>query len=233
MEFVLIGIVAFGVIIIVIIAIIVSLLKKARNKVLEIDAVVKPYWSAIKSADQEQISRPKSLSGTENIHRIGIDKDFPEMNIDVAKTLISNFLPEYFLALSTGDIDRIRDNCSSQFCDKILAAGSLGKTTYKDVLVHKVVVSDYRKNSEEATISFQAALQYKSSKKKRLSQEKYTILYSYYLDYGDEGENVSLTCNYCGAPLEIVGAKVCPYCGAEISASIVRTWKITDVKYLD
>lgn len=200
----------------------------------KIRAAVRPYGQilqAIKDADDSQMRTPKSLSGTEPVHRDKLNKDFPEMNIDVAKTIISNFLSEYFAALSDGNIDRIKEDCSSQLCDKIIANAKTNRITYSDVKVHRVVVSDYKKNNKEATITFQAAVQYVSSRTKKISQEKYLVLYSYYLDYGDEGENASLVCPYCGAPIDTIGMKVCPYCDNAIEASIVRTWKITDVKY--
>lgn len=231
------ALVAFLIIFIMTIAIIINVVKSVksktrilRNNIDNLAAGAMLAYTAVKAADQDQMTRPRTLDGTENIYRPEIKKDFPEMNFEVAKSLIRNFLPEYFKALSTGDVSIIRDDCSRQFCDMLVATSDMDKKTYSDVKVHKVVISNYKKDTMEATITFQAAVQYQINNSSRISQEKYVIEYSYYLDYGDEGENVSLRCHHCGAPISSVGVKICPYCDSQIEASIVRTWKITDVK---
>lgn len=187
----------------------------------------------IKQADAAQMSTPKSLSGTESVYRDMILKDFPEFSIELARSYIKGFLPEYFHALSIGDVFGIRDNCTSQFADSLQSDIDTKKlegkalSGFSDVTVHKVVISGYKRTNEEALITFEAAVQYRIGT--RLSQHKYKVLYAYFLQYGARGENESLKCQNCGAPIDSVGEKVCRYCGEAIKASIERTWKITDV----
>ena len=187
----------------------------------------------IKEADTVQMITPKSLSGTESVYRDIILKDFPEFNVELARGYIKSFLPEYFHAMSTANVTGIRDNCTAQFCDSLQSQFDSTKLTgnslqrYSSVKVHNAVISGYNKNGCEATISFEAALEYALNG--RLSQHKYKILYSYFLSYGAKGENESLKCSNCGAPISTLGEKVCPYCGEAIEASVERTWKITDV----
>lgn len=189
--------------------------------------------SAVKQADAAQMSTPKSLSGTEPVYRDMILKDFPEFGIELARSYIKGFLPEYFNALSSGDFLGIRDNCTSQFVDS-LQSGIDSKrlegakpNEYSAVKVHKVVISGYKRTNEEAIVTFDAAVEYRIGEK--LSQHKYKILYVYFLQFGSKGENESLKCQNCGAPISSVGEKVCPACGEAIEASIERTWKIADV----
>lgn len=190
-------------------------------------------FSAVKQADADQMSTPKSLSGTEPVYRDMILKDFPEFGIELARSYIKGFLPEYFHAVSSGDVLGIRDNCTSQFADS-LESGIASKRLegaesdeFTAVKVHKVVISGYKRTNEEALITFEAAVEYRNGG--RLSQHKYKILYVYFLQFGSRGENESLKCQNCGAPITSIGVKVCPACGEAIEASIERTWKITDV----
>ncbi len=188
--------------------------------------------NAIKVADTAQMTTPKTLSGTEPVYRDMIKKDFPEFNLELARSYIKGFLPEYFHALSSGNVSGIRDNCSAQFCDSLQSQLDNKKLTgkmfesYNGIKVHNAVISGYTKNGYEATIAFEAAVEYVLNG--RLSQHKYKIMYSYFLSYGARGENESLKCSNCGAPISTLGEKVCAYCGEMIEASLERTWKVTD-----
>lgn len=190
-------------------------------------------YDAIKEADTIQMTTPKTLSGTEPVYRNMVLKDFPEFNLELARSYIKGFLPEYFHAKSTGSVSGIRDNCSAQFCDSLQSQLDSKKLSgqpferYESVRVHNAVISGYTKNGYEAAITFEAAVEYALNGK--LSQHKYKILYSYFLSYGARGENESLKCSNCGAPISTLGEKVCVYCGEAIEASVERTWKITDV----
>lgn len=217
-------------IILVIVLIVASAVFSAKKR---FGSSVSEILNTIKQADAEQMSTPKSLSGTEPVWRDKIAADFPELDLTLAKGYIKGFLPEYFSALSKGDVSGIRDNCTSQLCESLKASldGQRleGKTLEQcsNVLVHKVVVSGYTRSNEDAQITFEAAVQYMLSG--RLSQHKYKIMYSYFLEYGSKGENASLKCQNCGAPISTIGEKVCPYCGEAIEASVERTWKVSEI----
>lgn len=206
------------------------ILKSVKN--FTSNSSLRGIFNAVKEADTAQMTTPKTLSGTESVYRNMILKDFPEFNLELARSYIKGFLPEYFHAKSIGSVSGIRDNCSTQFCDSLQSQLDSIKLTgqqpqrYDGVKVHNAVVSGYTKNGYEATITFEAAVEYVLNG--RLSQHKYKILYSYFLSYGAKGENESLKCSNCGAPISTLGEKVCIYCGEAIEASVERTWKITD-----
>lgn len=194
---------------------------------------VSQLFDAIKAADDEQMHTPKTLSGTESIHLSQLRKDFPSFNPTLAKTYIKSFTTEYFAAMKEKrtDLKSFEDTCSRQLIEMMTAEFAAPAVTYSQVKIHRVVISDYRKNVDEANVFFQLALQYVSSKTNRLSQEKYTVTYSYFLETGAQGEMASVICQHCGAPVNSLGAKVCPYCDAAITAvAMDRTWKITDIK---
>lgn len=188
--------------------------------------------STIKAADDEQMYRPKTLMGTESIHLAKISKDFPEFNERLAKSYVKSVANAYFTTMSTGKFpEDIKPICSEQFSFSCEADAESSDVTYADVKIHKIVISDYRKSGDEAVIEFQMALQYVSNRTNRLSQEKYKADYSYFLEYGGEGDAASLICQNCGAAINSLGIKVCPYCEAAITAvSIERAWKVTDFK---
>lgn len=214
------GIVAYGVY---------SIKRSIKRKLSKVSQLL----DVIKSADDEQMHTPKTLSGTESIHLSQIRRDFPDFNPTLAKTYIKSFVTEYFAAMKEQrtDLTSFEDNCSKQLIEMMMAEFASPACTYSQVKIHKVVISDYRKNVDEANVFFQLALQYVSSKTNRLSQEKYTVTYSYFLETGAQGEMASVICQHCGAPVNSLGAKVCPYCDAAITAvAMDRTWKITDIK---
>lgn len=201
-------------------------LGSARSTIDSVSRIV----DMAKAADQEQMTTPKSLSGVEYVVEPKIKKDFPEFNSELAKNYIKSFMPTYFSALSTGDVSGLEKYAARQFCDAVAAQHNSANVVYKNVLVHKVVISAYRKQSDEAVVEFQAAVQFTTNKGDRLNQEKYTISYTYFLEYGAKGENVSLECPNCGAGISKLGTKVCPFCDHALPAAIERTWKVTDVR---
>ncbi len=205
-------------------------IQKAKRAVQSISNVM----DTIKTADDEQMYTPKTLSGLESIHLKKIESDFPEFNPSLAKTYIKSFVNEYFAAMKAHkrELTSFEDTCSKQFIELMTAKFSdIKATTYSQVKIHKIVISDYKKTNDEADVYFELALQYIPSNTNRLTQEKYTVTYSYFLESGSQGEMASIICSHCGAPINTLGAKVCPYCDSAVAAvSVDRTWKVTDLK---
>ena len=186
----------------------------------------------IQRATEEAEHTPKSLSGSESLHRQKLMKDFPEFDFDAAKQIISGVLSGYFTILSErSGTDRIEKNCTPAFITELESKIISENKVYSNFKIHRIVVSDYRKNHDEAILTYQAALQYQFSGK-AVTQWVYEIKYVYYLAEGGDNENASLTFEYCGAPISSVGNKVCEFCGSEIHASVERTWKINKISKL-
>ena len=172
---------------------------------------------------------PLTLSNNESVMLMRIRKDFPEFNADVAKQTVSGAVAEYFAVLSSGTgIEKLKGVCTAAFVNELDGIVQNGTYRYNDVKLHKTVICDYRKRADEAVITYQTALEY-ALPNKALSQHICETKYVYYLSQDSDGENASLICQNCGAPISTVGIKVCEYCGAQINASVERTWKVNAI----
>lgn len=183
----------------------------------------------IQAVTDETSSTPRTLSGSEGLMLMRIKKDFPEFNADVARQIVIGALSKYFAVLNErSGTDRLADCCTDAFIIDLEGQLVNGVRSFSGAKIHKAVISDYRKTFGEAVVTFQAAVEYRPEGK-ALMQYVYEVKYVYYLSEDNEGENASLICSYCGAPISTVGTKVCEYCGAEIQASVERTWKINSI----
>lgn len=189
----------------------------------------KSLLEQIEKATEETAYTPRTLTGTESIVRPKILRDFPEFDIEAARQIVTSVLSKYFVILSerTGTA-QIEDKCTDAFINELESVLMNESKVYSNSKVHRVVISDYRKRSDEAVITFQAAVQYQFQGK-LMTQYVYEVKYIYYLAEGDNGENASLICSHCGAEISTVGAKVCEYCGASVQASVERTWKVNNI----
>ena len=216
-----------GVVIFVVITV-----KKIINQVNRSINQAKSIFTDIQRATEETANTPKTLSGSESLYERRIVQDFPEFNFDIGRQTVSSVLTSYFNVLNTDISDeKMKSNCTTSFINELEARKQMEDIKYNNFKIHKVVISDYRKNLDEAVITYQAALQYQLPQK-MMTQFVYTVNYVYYLAYGANGENASLVCKHCGATIDSVGRKVCPYCDAEINSSVERTWKVNKIAKL-
>lgn len=184
--------------------------------------------NAINIATEQTASTPKSITECEGMMLEKIKCDFPEFNPDIAREIVNSVIYKYFAALDEGCyIREVRDRCTEAFCDFADQQALDNERCYGDIKIHKTRITDYHKKLEEAVITFQTALEY--SRHGETNQCVYETKYVYYLAENDAGENVSLLCKNCGAAISNVGMKFCEYCGAEIQASVERTWKVNKI----
>ncbi len=185
----------------------------------------------IKDASENEMKTPRNLSGSDSMFMMRIGKDFPEYNNKVAKGIVTSVLFKYFGILNGDAITSvISDNCTSAFISELNSISEFNSKKYNKVKIHKSIISDYKKNNQEATILYQLAVEYITGQNNLLSQHVYEVDYTYYLAYGDSGENESLVCSHCGAAISNLGHKVCEYCDTEIQSSIERTWKVSAIR---
>ena len=218
------------VILIFIVLIVVGLIASVTDSIKGNIGQAKSLIDQISKATEEAAHTPMTISGAEGMYSQRIVRDFPEFNFDVAKQTVTSVLTRYFNVLNTDSSDEsLAECCTKSFTGELEARKQMEDILYDKFKIHKVAISDYRKNNDEAVITYQAAVEYQL-KNKMMSQHVYNIKYVYFLEYGAEGENVSLKCQNCGAPIDTVGEKVCPYCGERIEASVERTWKVNKVE---
>ncbi|MDD3242425.1 MAG: zinc ribbon domain-containing protein [Eubacteriales bacterium] len=91
-------------------------------------------------------------------------------------------------------------------------------------IIHRIVISDYRRTALERTIVFQAALQYDEGGAAR--QKRYCVHDSYLLP-AVETSGQALVCPNCGAPIADTAASHCTYCDARLVNITGNSWKIT------
>lgn len=225
-----------GIIIAVILAIILAIVFAVGVLVRKYIGPASLVMRQIKEATEEVENTPKSLTGVEGIHMPKIKADFPEFDLPLVKSYIKSFTLDYFAAMTAGEVVRSKfeKNCSHQLIDMMIAQAQDGKS-YKQAKVHKVVVSDYRKSTYDVSVVFELAVEYRFNNRSQLSQEKYEVWYTYFLEDGAHQELSSMKCPHCGAPIESVDRSRCPYCDYPLDVHeeaivINRTWKITDIK---
>jgi hypothetical protein len=189
----------------------------------------KDFYHQIQKVTDDTMYTPRTLSGSEGLMLTRIVKDFPEFNKDVTRQIVRGTLSTYFAILNErSGTHRLDKTCTDALIHEVEGIAVNESAQYYDIQIHKVVISDYRKNGEEAVITWQAAVGYRRNEK-AMAQYVYEIKYVYYLAENNDGENVSLICKHCGAEISTLGEKVCEYCGAEINASVERTWKINKI----
>lgn len=163
-----------------------------------------------------------------------IKKDFPDYDEKIAKSIVENTVMKYFLVINGEANEDDLEYCTAAFKQRVATMAKDNSSTaspkhYDDIHIHKSQVASYHKDHDAATATFQVSLEYKLNNIK--TQHIYEADYSYYLSMGNEGENASLICQFCGAPVDTTG-DVCPYCGAEIHSSVERTWKVSRIAML-
>lgn len=190
----------------------------------------------IKEASDEIDNTPKTLASVEGVYMRQIKEDFPEFNLQLVKSYIKSFAAMYFTAVSGGKFVKsdFEEHCSHQLIDLIAAKSSSGET-FKNVKIHKIVVSDYRKSTYDVSVIFALAVEYRHNNRSNVSQERYEVAYTYFLEDGAHQELSSMKCPNCGAPIESLERDFCPYCDYKLNINeeaivIDRTWKITDIK---
>lgn len=190
----------------------------------------------IQQVTDETATTPKTLSGVEDLMRQRIKKDFPEFNFDVCREMVSSAIINYFTVLNTkGDASGLSSTCTPSFVAEVQGLVATDSTIYDNVKVHKTVISEYRKQSEEAVVTYQSAIEY-ARKGKGLMQYVYQTKLVYYLSDDNAAGVLTLRCQFCNAPVDVIGEnKTCRYCGSALLTDFVaseRVWRVNKISKL-
>lgn len=216
-------------VVLVIVVVVIFAIKAAAEAIKRKLRSASRILNQIQAATEETARTPATLSGSEGLMKIRIAKDFPEFDAEIARKIVTGTLTQYFTILNArSGAEALSAHCTESFVTEMANSLDSVTTTYGGAKVHRAVISDYRKNGEQSTIIWQAAVEY-TLPGKMLSQHVYEVRYSYYLAANSDQASESLICDNCGAPVTTLGAKVCEYCGAEVIASVERTWKINAI----
>lgn len=181
--------------------------------------------SALKSAGTVERPKIRSLSSTGDLFLDRIKRDFPEYNPAMVLNRVKKDARIYLQSAKEGHT-LFREGVSDSFRERL--AYSLPTDVKGGIEVYNAALSDYDDRGRDRILVFQAAAKYLDSRD-ALRPVRLTLKYIAAYDGNVDGEVRGFNCPNCGAPLPIVGSKICHYCGTGIKSSAGLGWILTDV----
>ncbi len=248
-----------GVIVIVIIALVViTVIRKIAGAAKDITGVISDVADIAKAVSDSGITKgdileqpPKSVSGQTTLLLPAINRDFPDLDYEEAKARAQSVLISFLQAVSeldpellTEGYDELENKLENRIRD---LKNSECRETYENIKIHRTEINQYSKKAGRCIITFQSAIEYfyyrtdrdgqivKGSKEVK-TQSKYDVDMIYVQDRDASLDNyqagMGVSCPNCGAPLKMLGAKKCTYCGTPIVEINIKSWNFSDVREL-
>lgn len=145
---------------------------------------------------EEDAKKPKSLSGATDLVLPRIRADFPEFHWPEFRAEAEKLLKEHLK----------KEGCA-------------------DILIHRTVLNDYKKEKGNCYAILFSAVQYKKEDKPVQSRWSVTMGYVQDADKAGYENGIGLKCPSCGAPVKNLGEKKCQYCGTPIEEINIRIWR--------
>lgn len=181
--------------------------------------------SALKSTGVVERPKIRSLSSAGDLFLDRIKRDFPEYNPAMVLNRVKKDARIYLQSAKEGHT-LFREGVSDSFRERL--AYSLPTDVKGGIEVYNAALSDYDDRGRDRILVFQAAAEYLDSSD-ALRPVRLTLKYIAAYDGNVDGEVRGFNCPNCGAPLPIVGSKICHYCGTGIKSSAGLGWILTDV----
>lgn len=181
--------------------------------------------SALKSTGAVERPKIRSLSSAGDLFLDRIKRDFPEYNPAMVLNRVKKDARIYLQSAKEGHT-LFREGVSDSFRKRL--AYSLPTDVKGGIEVYNAALSDYDDRGRDRILVFQAAAEYLDSRD-ALRPVRLTLKYIAAYDGNVDGEVRGFNCPNCGAPLPIVGSKICHYCGTGIKSSAGLGWILTDV----
>lgn len=205
--------------------------------------------SQIKPSDLKEEEGPKSVSGMTSLALPRIAKDFPSFDYYEAKSRAELVLKTYLQAITEQDAAILSEGYSElrgRLRSEINSLSSqCQKDIYKNVKIHETQIKEYTKTSGKCLIRFETSIEYYyyrantagtviSGDKDTKVQTKYNVDMIYIQDREkvelESDLGIGMNCPNCGAPLKMLGAKQCDYCGSGVTEINVKAWNFSDVR---
>ena len=196
---------------------------RACNRALPLALSV--ILSALKSTGAVERPKIRSLSSAGDLFLDRIKRDFPEYNPAMVLNRVKKDARIYLQSAKEGHT-LFREGVSDSFREHL--AYSLPTDVKGGIEVYNAALSDYDDRGRDRILVFQAAAEYLDSRD-ALRPVRLTLKYIAAYDGNVDGEVRGFNCPNCGAPLPIVGSKICHYCGTGIKSSAGLGWILTDV----
>jgi hypothetical protein len=223
----------FGAVVLIVIAVVWGVIRKAKRALRNVGQLA----GMVRSADMGAQNTPRSVSGGDSIFLPRIVRDYPQFNVDLAKSVVENCIRDIFNALHSGDMSAFQEKYNAKVYSKCeMFLRKYGSIPVTGLMVHRTAISKYTKHYGSSTIKFQTAFQYDtdgSGAGRRTNQEKFETEYTFRVKDKDGKTNAALRCGHCGAPVARLGDKSCGYCGNEVILDLVQAWEITDINACD
>ena len=249
-------IIIFVILGLVAILVIVKVVGKIAGATKEIASTISDVAELAKAVKESGVTRadmleqpPKSVSGVTSIILPSIIREFPDFDYDEAKARAEAVLISYLKAIADQNPDVLSegyDELRTKLENRIRELRNYNQKEYfNNIKIHRTEINQYNKTKGRCIITFQTAVEYihyiKDEEGKVITgdeevkyQTKYNIDMIYVQDR-DAGDNnyqsgMGVNCPNCGAPLKMLGAKKCSYCGSPVVELNIRSWNFSDVK---
>lgn len=209
--------------------------------------------------EPEYTAKPKSLSSMNSIYLPKLEKDFPEFNWNEWKVRIQDAVVKRLQAIDEKNPEIVEEYpLIKEEVERIISNDGSGvknltytenEMEYKNRHAYDTVIFGYDRNSGLCTIRTQTSASYErhvkagmkansaqgsvgSRIRKIQSVFKTELVYVQDADKLDKkmkGKMLGYNCPNCGAPLKMVGAKVCDYCGTAIEGVNLKVWTINKI----
>lgn len=195
---------------------------------------------------------PKSISGMTKLLLPQIGRDFPDFEYNEAKSRAETVLLTYLSAITQQDASILSEGTSElkkevqTIINNLKALGH--DENFDNIRIHQTELSQYRKTSGKCIITFQMSVEYYrykvkgdgtviSGSKEQKVQTRYNVD-MVYIQNREIVENTladakGINCPNCGAPLTMLGAKHCSYCGAAVLEYNLHAWNFCNVDEFD
>ena len=205
---------------------VVAVVRAIVRSALRVGNLASVLSGVIKKADLEAQTTPKSLSSAEPLLLDRIRRDFPEYNPELIRQRVVKDAKTFYESAQAGRC-LYGDGISDQLRERLTSF--LPPDVNRDIRVHKAALAAYDDASQDRVLTFQAAASFKDSagvtRQRRLIL-KYLAAWSTDTVTGVKKAN----CPNCGAPVPIVGSKVCQYCGTALKVWAGTGWLLTDLR---
>lgn len=180
----------------------------------------------LKKADLEGETTPRSLSSAEPLLMDRIRRDFPEYNPELVRQRVMKDARTFYESAQAGKC-LYTDGVSDQLRERL--PSYLPPDVAGNIQVYKVALAAYDDASEDRVLTFQAAASFKDPS--NVTRQRRLILTYLAAWSTDTVTGVKrANCPNCGAPVPIVGAKTCQYCGTALRVWAGTSWLLTGVK---
>jgi len=224
---------------------------KIRNKIRRFSRQVfgtSDIMDGIKNMEMEQSVTPKSVSAATGLYLPKITKDFPDFHYGEMKTRAENVLISYLRSVDAQNTNLLTEGTSELKDSLRMRIESLRnsgqKEHFQNIKIHRTEISQYRKTKGRCSVVLQSAVEYihyvekdgsiQKGRNDIREQSKYDIEVIYIQDRdlveNLEDAGLAMNCPNCGAPLPMLGAKICEYCDSPVVEFNIRTWNFAAVK---